>query len=1448
MDGEDPTAAAKKVELQHVLGVTVTNSSALDNDPQTGTVAYPAGCVVVLYNTRKNKQRHLVSDAKRNITTLSFSYDGKYLATGECGVVSHVRVWDVQKLSQVADLSGHKHGINCVAFSPNMKYVVSIGSQHDMVVNVWDWRNKQKVASNKVSCKVKAISFSAGGNYFVTVGNNHVKFWYLEYSRSTKYKLEPVPLMGRSAILGDQRNNYFCDVACGRGESADSTFAVTKSGLLCEFNGRRLLDKWVELRIAMAYSVCVGENLILVGCSDGIVRCFSPLDLRFICTLPRPHYLGVDVSKGLTGRQVSCHPPASKYPDVIAVTLDETNKKVTCVHSDHSLYVWDVKDVKKVGKSHSFLYHSACIWGVETYPNLPESSPLPEGTFFTCASDDTIRIWNLDQKVFQNSALKRNIYCHELLKILYTDPNLVFLCDIDFLPAGTNEKLVNSYDGRNGVRCLKIRPDGQHLASGDRSGNVRIYDLQYLELLCKIEAHDAEVLCLEYSNLQSSDSTQLLSSASRDRLIHLFDAQKKYSFAQTLDDHTSSVTAAKFVRCDNDLFFVSCGADKSVIFRKTKWKPQVKVTTEQTLTEKTTFYDMEQDVSQSYVLAACQDSKIRIYDVPSGKYVRSMPGAQGDGTLIKLAMDPSGRYLATSSTDKTIYVYDYVSGLCVASMTGHSELVTGLKFMPSGKQLVSVSGDGCIFVWKLNIKTSQPVGKPGETTTIPNSSSIWQDSRNNSVSVTKPVPITHSSSDKAPYDFSDGQLPSWAKKQISEDWKPGGKSSPPPMQPRGRWAQRLEGQQLIVKSYSYTDSVIPIPQPTNDQKTAEATFMCSETESTNTLSITDETTLTKQVSVSRTVVQQQQQRVRHPTDSSSASSVRPDDGDAEDERSDSGATEVGEQLVYYPPEGNADFKDSSFHIYATKGEKRPVKSNKQSSVQRSMSSYCASDKTDGTDEDDSGTPGESELSYSNSFSMSTENLEKLGLRERFMLENFENMDHNNQDQPSHRSRYSISSKHHTTSNKDTRSNTLGRRTSTMSSKKREDLTRALNDARKKLETLGFKGGLSSSKSVGDLSNAGDITEVREKPRFTAKDSLIDMKRSTSYGDITSTNPPRRRLPYTPQPGGQSAPLWEQAKTIRFDDTPLSSDSPQSYKSSTPSRNVKLSASTTCLTTPTTTRPQSTTPFLPSESPNPLNKSMSSLTINVMSRNTSSGTRRLSLTGINRRPNYSDSSSSEASPTDTRSNTLVPRGIVARRMKAFCSEQLAKNISADGSVKKQRHKSEREPAKSKSEWDLRKLNEDICPSPVKEMESDPKFKEQSRVDYMEQLEASPNDLPVKDGTPSVASHYLDLNSTPLTKELCEKVSEDLKKVTSFAVQLFQRVTVDSQLTTAEKTSMTTTLAQGVWQAQQNLQPTAFGTRSSTADSQAEPRAAMMLLQQYSDKLLSLVEQRITKVEK
>ena len=44
----------------------------------------------------------------------------------------------------------------------------------------------------------------------------------------------------------------------------DSTYAITKSGLLCEFNNRRLLDKWVELRVIIGHMISASINPCII--------------------------------------------------------------------------------------------------------------------------------------------------------------------------------------------------------------------------------------------------------------------------------------------------------------------------------------------------------------------------------------------------------------------------------------------------------------------------------------------------------------------------------------------------------------------------------------------------------------------------------------------------------------------------------------------------------------------------------------------------------------------------------------------------------------------------------------------------------------------------------------------------------------------------------------------------------------------------------------------------------------------------------------------------------------------------------------------------------------------------------------------------------------------------------------------------------------------------------
>ena len=56
------------------------------------------------------------------------------------------------------------------------------------------------------------------------------------------------------------------------------------------------------LQAARAHCMTADDDYIYVGCSDGIIRVFSATSLHFVSTMPKPHYLGVDVAAGQDSR------------------------------------------------------------------------------------------------------------------------------------------------------------------------------------------------------------------------------------------------------------------------------------------------------------------------------------------------------------------------------------------------------------------------------------------------------------------------------------------------------------------------------------------------------------------------------------------------------------------------------------------------------------------------------------------------------------------------------------------------------------------------------------------------------------------------------------------------------------------------------------------------------------------------------------------------------------------------------------------------------------------------------------------------------------------------------------------------------------------------------------------------------------------------------------------
>lgn len=123
----------------------------------------------------------------------------------------------------------------------------------------------------------------------------------------------------------------------------------------------------------------------------------------------------------------------------------------------------------------------------------------------------------------------------DLQNIIYIDGSSTALLDSEF-PANINTEKPGDgqmAETRTGIRAICLSPDGKHLASGDRNGmlryskkvkpecdgrgkrpptfkthrfpSCRIHSLSSMEEILKVDAHNAEILCLEYSKPETGE-------------------------------------------------------------------------------------------------------------------------------------------------------------------------------------------------------------------------------------------------------------------------------------------------------------------------------------------------------------------------------------------------------------------------------------------------------------------------------------------------------------------------------------------------------------------------------------------------------------------------------------------------------------------------------------------------------------------------------------------------------------------------------------------------------------------------------------------------------------------------------------------------------------------------------------------------------------------------------
>ncbi|VEL23465.1 unnamed protein product, partial [Protopolystoma xenopodis] len=101
--------------------------------PDRQHYVYPLGCTVVIEDINEKKQEFLHGHSN-NVVCLDISKCGKWIASGQTthmGYKADVIVWNYLLREPYAKFTLHKVKVQALCFSPNAKYLATLGGQDD---------------------------------------------------------------------------------------------------------------------------------------------------------------------------------------------------------------------------------------------------------------------------------------------------------------------------------------------------------------------------------------------------------------------------------------------------------------------------------------------------------------------------------------------------------------------------------------------------------------------------------------------------------------------------------------------------------------------------------------------------------------------------------------------------------------------------------------------------------------------------------------------------------------------------------------------------------------------------------------------------------------------------------------------------------------------------------------------------------------------------------------------------------------------------------------------------------------------------------------------------------------------------------------------------------------------------------------------------------------------
>lgn len=386
-----------------------------------------------------------VRERVKAATAVSFSPNGRLLAVGETGYKPRVLVFSLAEKSlgdsPISSMCEHTFGVQAVAFSPDSKYLASLGTVNDGFLYIWsiDERGTPSLtASNKCTTNVRQMSWM--GCNLITVGLRFIKVWrpndlpasvnensergYGLYNRQHK------PLAGRNTLLGDLLEATF---TCVTAFSETKAIICTDGGDVCILDDQDKNQRLIRVAnvVFSITAVCLGPHaqVIITGLDGSIeVLDLDKLSKAFVPPNTPPGSLG----KSLTRPSSCCY----------FVAVGSIGDAIVTVDNAHGIQLRQIAPTRQTDDSthttQELPAHSDAVLGVRAL-----TEPNDQGiAFVSWSANGTVIFWSTE-------------------------------CEAKATIHVPMDQITDMYNVLNELKTVVALPDVSHAITGDKYGVLR---------------------------------------------------------------------------------------------------------------------------------------------------------------------------------------------------------------------------------------------------------------------------------------------------------------------------------------------------------------------------------------------------------------------------------------------------------------------------------------------------------------------------------------------------------------------------------------------------------------------------------------------------------------------------------------------------------------------------------------------------------------------------------------------------------------------------------------------------------------------------------------------------------------------------------------------------------------------------------------------------------------